>query len=76
MLGSFAYSRVPGQLVNPVSRWPEIARSFTWVPSGYFGLPPDDQLTSESGSTCATSSRQASSDTSARCAAGVIDVAP
>src|SRR5438309_373520 len=52
MSGSLPYRAVPGQLVKPVSRWPEIARSGTRAPRGNFALPPETQLTSPSGSTC------------------------
>src|SRR6185312_7898834 len=68
--GSFAYSAAPGQLVGPVSRCPEITRSFTGRPRASSGLPPDLHVSVLSGSTWATSSRHASSCTSARVAAG------
>jgi hypothetical protein len=32
--GSIAYRMIPGQSVMPVSRWPEIVRSLTFVPAG------------------------------------------
>src|SRR4051812_19460534 len=59
--GSCAYRESPGQSVKFVSRWPEIARSSTATPDGKRGLPPEDQLSVESGSTCARSSFHASS---------------
>src|SRR5512133_996617 len=58
--GSSPYSWLPGHDVNPVSRWPEIVRSVTILPAGYLGFPVERQLKIESGSTCATSRRQAS----------------
>src|SRR5262245_50365875 len=71
--GSSLYSRLPGQLVYPVSRWPEIVRSVTILPAGYFGFPVERQLNVESGSTCATSRRHARSLINAARAAGVIE---
>jgi hypothetical protein len=71
--GRSAYNRLPGQLVYPVSRCPEIVRSVTMRPAGYFGLPVERQLKVERGSTCATSRRQASSLINAARAAGVIE---
>ena len=44
MSGSLEYRAAPGQLVGPVSRCPEIARSFTSLPARYPGFPPDLQV--------------------------------
>src|SRR4029453_5967989 len=71
--GKSPYSWLPGQVVNPVSRCPEIVRSVTIRPAGYFGFPVERQLNVESGSTCATSRRQASSLINAARAAGEIE---
>src|SRR5262245_3538352 len=67
------YSRLPGQVVGPVSRWPEIARRKTGRPDGYSGLPSDTQVSVERGSTWAMSRRQARSRSRALSAADVID---
>ena len=72
--GSSPYSWLPGQDVYPVSRCPETVRRVIIRPAGYFGFPVERQLKVESGSTCATSRRQARSRTSAARAAGVIEV--
>ena len=58
----------------PVSRCPEIVRSVIMRPAGYFGFPVERQLKVDSGSTCATSRRQARRRISAERAAGLIDV--
>ena len=73
MLGSSPYSWLPGQVVKPVSRWPEIVRSVTMRPAGYFGFPVERQLKVDCGSTCATSRRQAMILISAARAAGEIE---
>src|SRR5204863_5587170 len=68
--GRSAHATLPGHSLGPVSRWPEIARSVTTLPARNFEFPPEVYAVVESGSTCATSRRQASTDTSAVCIAG------
>ena len=70
MPGSMAYRMIPGQSVIPVSRWPEIVRSFTFAPAGYRVVsPPPEVITVRAdGLTWATSRRQASNRSSARTA--------
>ena len=56
---------MPGQSVKPVSRWPETVRRKTGRPAGKRALPPEMNESVDAGSTCAMSSRQASSAASA-----------
>ena len=70
IVGSWAYSRSPGQVVSPVSRCPEIARRKTGMPLTKRSFPDEIALKVESGSTCARSRRHASVCTSASTAAG------
>ena len=59
--------------MNPVSRWPEIARRKSGTPLRYFGFPAETTGALDSGSTCATSILHARSRTRADCAAAVGD---
>src|SRR5918994_3882383 len=71
MAPSCPWTLLPGQLVKPVSRCPETARSQTGRPFLNRGFPLEIDVIRESGWTCATSSRQAISRlTAPRAAAG------
>jgi len=61
--GSCTYRKSPGQSVIPVSRCPEISRSFTRVPAEYIVVePPAETIIAVlCGGRWATSSRHASS---------------